>query len=235
MVKPGNILMREKIISLFISDTHIGVRHNNTKKLLEILDHYEFENLFLVGDIIDMTAMKKGVFWKKHYGDIVKKIIKLSKKSRIVYIIGNHDFYLRSTSPQNCFICEIVDEYVYRDILIIHGDKFDTLMYNRKYLYMLGDFGYSAVIWLDKIFGFKGKLSKGAKKLVKNTSNYLGNFYKTAEAYTISKSCGRIVCGHTHIQEYKKMKIEYYNCGDFRESCGYIVEDINGNLCLKSV
>ena len=64
-----------KVKSLFISDLHIGVKHNNVKALLEILDDYEFENLFLVGDIIDMTKIARKPRWKKSYGKFFKKLM----------------------------------------------------------------------------------------------------------------------------------------------------------------
>lgn len=223
----------DKIKSLFISDTHIGVKYNNTKKLLDILESYDFKNLFLVGDIIDMTAMKHGVFWKKHYGQLIKKLIKLSETTNIIYITGNHDFYLREFTPFEFSSCKIVDEYIYGDTLVIHGDKFDTLISKRKYLYMFGDYGYNLVIRLDRIFNFEGGLSKRAKKIAKRASNYFNDFYKTAEKYTILKKCKRIICGHIHIQEYRPMAVEYYNCGDFRESSTYIIENLDGTFELK--
>lgn len=223
----------DKVKSLFVSDTHIGVKHNNVKRLIEVLEQYEFENLFLVGDIVDMTALRKKMFWKKHYGHLLKKLVKLSENTNIVYITGNHDHYLRDFTPFEFSLCKVVDEYIYKDILIIHGDKFDTLINKRKYLYMFGDYGYNLVIRLDKVFNFQGGLSKRAKTLAKAASNYLNDFYKTAEKYTIAKNCTKVICGHVHIQEYRKMNIEYYNCGDFRESQTYIVENLNGTLELK--
>lgn len=223
----------DKIKSIFISDTHIGVRHNNVKKLIEVLDMYDFENLFLIGDIIDMTALRKRMFWKKQYGYFIKKLIKLSEKVNIVYITGNHDYYLREFTPFEFSLCKVVDEYIYGDMLLIHGDKFDTLINKRKYLYMFGDYGYNLVIRLDKMFNFQGCLSKRAKRIAKQASNYLNDFYKTAEKYTLSKDCKKIICGHVHIQEYREMNVEYYNCGDFRESSTYIIENLDGTLELR--
>lgn len=223
-----------KVKSLFVSDIHIGVKHNNIKALLEILDEYEFENLFLVGDIIDMTKIAVKPRWKKSYGKFFKKLIDLSANTNIIYITGNHDHMLREFTPFDIGPFEIVDEYIYKDILLIHGDKFDRLVYQRKWLYMLGSFGYDLMIWLDDTFNMKGVLSKKAKRITKKTSNYLNDFYETARRYTKSKKCSKVVCGHTHMQEWRKIKdICYYNCGDFRESSTYIVERLDGTLCLK--
>ena len=53
--------MKEKIKvkSLFISDLHLGNYNSQADKVLDVFKKYEFENLFLVGDIIDMTYMKR--------------------------------------------------------------------------------------------------------------------------------------------------------------------------------
>ena len=223
-----------KVKSLFVSDLHIGVKHNNIKSFLQILDEYEFENLFLVGDIIDMTKIAKKPRWKKSYGKLFKKLIDLSQATNIVYITGNHDHILREFTPFNMGGFEIVDEYTYKDILLIHGDKFDRLVHNRKWLYAFGSLGYDLVIWIDETFNLKGVLSKEAKRITKKSSNYLNDFYETARRYTKLKNCSKVICGHTHMQEYRKIKdITYYNCGDFRESSTYIIEDLNGNIELR--
>ena len=227
---------RIKIKSLFLSDLHMGVKHNNVKTAIGLLDMYEFENLFLLGDIIDMTSLKRRAHWKKSYGDFIKKLISLSKTTNIVYLTGNHDYYLREFTPFCCGVCDVRDEYIYKGRLLIHGDKFDTLIYKRRYLYALGDFGYNFVIWLDKFLKFNGVLSKSAKRWVKATCNYLDDFYGTAAKYTKSKDCHTVICGHTHHQEYRLIDdVKYYNCGDFRESKAYLIEDLNSNLILKTV
>jgi len=53
--------------SIFISDTHLGSLHNNSKKLFNLLENIETEQLFLVGDIINNYASKE-------HPDIVKFI-----------------------------------------------------------------------------------------------------------------------------------------------------------------
>lgn len=223
-----------KVKSLFVSDLHIGVKHNNIKELLETLETYEFENLFLVGDIIDMTKMAKKPKWKKSYGKFFKKIIELSQNTNIIYITGNHDHFLREFTPFNIGPFEIVDECIYKDILLIHGDKFDRLVYSRKWLYLFGTFGYDLVIWIDETLNLKGVLSKKAKRITKKASNYLNDFYETARRYAKSKKCSKIICGHTHIQEERQIKdVIYYNCGDFRESSTYIIENIDGSIQLR--
>lgn len=224
---------RENIESLFISDIHIGCGNNNIGHVLEILDEYKFNNLFLVGDIIDCWALAKKWRWKKKYGKLINKLIELKKEGvNIVYVLGNHESSVRSFCPLHLAILDIYDEYIYKDILIIHGDKFDTILEKRKYLYYLGDFSYRVLIYLNVLFP---NLSRSAKKFAKDRVNYLSDFYNVAAKYTLVKKCRRIVAGHTHFQEKRIVDgVEYWNCGDFREDSSYIVEKLGGNLELRN-
>ena len=45
--------------------------------------------------------------------------------------------------------------------------------------------------------------------------------------------CDSIMMGHIHTPEI--IDGEYYNTGDFIESCSYIIEDLEGNIILKYV
>jgi UDP-2,3-diacylglucosamine pyrophosphatase LpxH len=226
-------MAKRHIKSLFVSDIHIGTKHNNAKKLLRVLESYEFENLFLVGDIIDLTALNKKPRWKKSYGKLLRLIIELSRKTNIIYVTGNHDFYLREWTPFTTEIGFVCDEYQYGDRLIIHGDKFDTLIYKKRWLYGLGSWAYETIITLDRLFHFDGGLSRRGKKMVKKAVNYLNDFYETARVYTKRRQCTTVICGHTHMQEYRQLDgVEYYNCGDFREGCDYLIEELDGSLHL---
>jgi UDP-2,3-diacylglucosamine pyrophosphatase LpxH len=49
----------EKIRTLFISDVHLGTKKSQAEKLLEVFKNYEFEQLVIVGDFIDLTALKR--------------------------------------------------------------------------------------------------------------------------------------------------------------------------------
>ncbi len=69
-----------KVKSIFISDVHLGSKKSQTDKLLEVLKIYKFENLFIVGDFIDIIAMKRKFYWNQESSKIIQKILKLSNK-----------------------------------------------------------------------------------------------------------------------------------------------------------
>ena len=85
-----------KIKTLFISDVHLGTSKCQADKLLQVLKDYEYEKLIIVGDFIDLTSLKRKFFWKPDHSTVIQKILRSSRKgTEVVYILGNHDFYLR--------------------------------------------------------------------------------------------------------------------------------------------
>jgi UDP-2,3-diacylglucosamine pyrophosphatase LpxH len=47
----------------WISDFHLGTKGSKAEALLDFLREHEFEQLYLVGDIIDVWALRRGRFW----------------------------------------------------------------------------------------------------------------------------------------------------------------------------
>jgi UDP-2,3-diacylglucosamine pyrophosphatase LpxH len=240
----------QKIKTLFISDIHLGNKNSQTDKLLEVLKQYEFQNLFIIGDFIDMTTLKRKFYWNQEHSTVIQKILKLSRHDiNVVYLIGNHDFYVRDIIREgninlgNILIC---DEYIYisikgEKILLVHGDCFDGFVATHKLLYIIGDFGYELsmkINWLynkiRKIFGLNyWSFSAYLKKKVKNIIKFLTEYKKASMELVKDKNCDSIMMGHTHSPEIIQGK--YYNTGDFVESCSYIIEDLSGNFYLKFI
>lgn len=228
----------QKIKNLYLSDIHLGCKENNVEKASEVLDLYDFEKLFLVGDIIDIKELKK---FKDKEIDFLKKVLEISKTKQIIYIQGNHERgFFETFNYHNISFCK---EFIDDDKLIIHGDLFDTIIGKWRFLYTIGSIGYNLSIEFDekinklkKKLGFskKTKISKILKKLVKNSVNYLSDFKNTALAYAKHKKCKTVICGHTHQQELMlSLTMNYINCGDFRQDATYLVEHLNGAFELK--
>ena len=238
----------KKIKTLFISDIHLGNKNSQPDKLLTILKEYEFENLFIVGDFIDMTSLKRKFYWNEQHSTVIQKILKLSRHGvNVTLLIGNHDFYIRSIiKDQNINLGNILicDECIYTSIsgekiYITHGDCFDGFIATHKLLYLIGDIGYEVSIKINKIYNKIRKLfglnywsfSSYIKKRVKNVIKFLTEYKKTSMILVKERGCDSILMGHTHSPEI--VAGEYYNTGDFVESCSYIIENLNGNIELK--
>jgi len=139
-----------KVKALFISDVHLGSRGSNDKKVLELLKEVETEYLFIVGDFIDGWLLQKKHYWPQSHTNLVQKILKLSKKkTKVIYITGNHDEFLRSYVDFDFGNIIIADEFIYDGYLIIHGDKYDGVV-KLQWLGKLGASGYELAINIDR-------------------------------------------------------------------------------------
>jgi UDP-2,3-diacylglucosamine pyrophosphatase LpxH len=241
----------EKIKTLFISDIHLGTNKCQAEKLLEVFRKYEFENLIIIGDFIDLTSLKKKFYWKESHSTVIQKVLRMSRKEiNVIYILGNHDYYLRGLiQEQNINIGDILicDEFYYTTdkgerIYICHGDQFDGFIRMHPFLYGLGDFAYELSFKINKlynkirdIFGLEyWSLSSYLKSKVKNAISFINDFKILSIKKLEEVKCDSIMIGHIHtptIDIIGNGKY-YYNTGDMVESCSYMIEDSKGDIKL---
>lgn len=236
-----------KYKSIFISDVHLGTKFSNSKRLLDFFKHNESENLFLVGDIIDGWAIKRKFIWPQSHSDVIQKILKKARKGcNVVFITGNHDEFLRPFVPLVLGdSLDIANEYEYTSIngnkyLVTHGDFFDSITMTKKWLAILGDYGYELLLNLNQMLniirmrlGIKSKwsLSKYIKDNVKQSVSFITDFEDILSKHAKIKGYHGIICGHIHKAEIKDIdSIEYLNCGDWVESCTAVVETFEGEF-----
>jgi UDP-2,3-diacylglucosamine pyrophosphatase LpxH len=107
--------------------------------------------------------------------------------------------------------------------LVIHGDHFDLVVTQTKWIALLGDKAYDFAIAVNRIFnavrrrlGFGyWSLSKWAKLKVKNAVSYIGAFEKTLVAEARRHDVDGVICGHIHLAAiHRDFGIQYVNCGD---------------------
>jgi UDP-2,3-diacylglucosamine pyrophosphatase LpxH len=78
--------------TVWISDLHLGTKACRVEPLIDFLSSIECEYLFLVGDVIDLWALRRKWYWPQSHNDVIRKILKRSSKgAHVVYIPGNHD------------------------------------------------------------------------------------------------------------------------------------------------
>ena len=86
--------------------------------------------------------------------------------------------------------------------------------------------------WFRKLFKMNyWSFSAYIKKRVKNIIKFLTEYKKASMVLVKEKGCNSIMMGHTHSPEI--ILGEYYNTGDFVESCSYIIETLEGNIELR--
>jgi UDP-2,3-diacylglucosamine pyrophosphatase LpxH len=231
--------------SIFISDIHLGSEGSQADGVNSFLKNHSCDNLFLVGDIIDGWKLRKRVFWPQSHSLVIRQIINKQRHgSKVVYLTGNHDEFLREWLDVSLDIesIEIKDNHDYigldgKKYLVVHGDLFDGVHKMAKWLSYLGDNAYALLLKVNKVFnkirhlfGFGyWSLSAYLKANVKGAVNFIFDFESTLSDYCKSQGYDGVICGHIHTAVIKEINgVEYMNSGDWVESCTALVEHIDG-------
>ena len=224
--------MPQKIDALFISDVHLGSKGSKADELLTTLKLYQPESLYIVGDFIDGWLLKKRHFWPQSHTNVIRKILSFSKNgTKVYYVTGNHDEFLRSYDHLDFGNISIVDEVIVNGVWITHGDKWDTIIMWNKWIGILGSIGYEITLmlneWIKKIrakLGLRPKsFSKWIKTKVKNAVAFITSFETTLAKEAKSRDCHTVICGHIHTMSDKKIEgVRYLNTGDWIENCSWI-------------
>src|SRR5690606_23930905 len=133
-----------KVRTVFLSDVHLGARGAQVDILLEFLKRHDAETIYMVGDIVDGWKLKSSWYWPQSHNDLVQKILrKVRKGTRVVYVPGNHDEFLRPFAGMTFGGIEIRKSVIHeaadgRRYLVIHGDEFDVVVRNARWLALLG-------------------------------------------------------------------------------------------------
>ena len=230
----------------WISDVHLGTRGSNAEALLTFLRLYEFETLYIVGDLIDIWQLRRGIYWPQTHSDVIQKILRKGRKgSRIVYIPGNHDEFVADFFGSYGAI-EVEKHAIHttadgRRLLVMHGHELDTVVQNIKWLAHVGDFGYQTLLRLNhpvnlarRLIGLPlWSLSGYVKRRVKDAVSFIGKFEEAIVKYSKDYEVDGVICGHIHSPAIRNFgAVDYYNAGDWVESRSALLENAQGNIEL---
>jgi len=180
--------------------------------------------------------------WTEDHMKCVRKIIKLSSDTKVIWVKGNHDDFLSEFIPFNLGNISIVNEVDLiglngKKYLVLHGDIFDIFISDMKWLAKLGSLGYEMCLWLNKWYNkyreFRGfeyfSLSKVIKDNVKRATQYVGDFETHMVTHAKELGYDGVICGHIHKPELRVIDgIEYKNSVDYDENMTALVEDYEG-------
>jgi UDP-2,3-diacylglucosamine pyrophosphatase LpxH len=234
--------------TIFISDVHLGTPDCQAELLIDFLREHDAPTIYLVGDIIDCWRMKrKGFYWPQTHNDVVQKLLRKARKgTRLIYVPGNHDELLRDYQGVHFGGIEVRERDVFetadgKRLLVIHGDEFDMVVMNHRWLAHLGDMAYGFAMWTNKWHNRTRKLlglrywsfSRWAKLKVKSAVNFISNFEEVLADEARKHGADGVICGHIH-HAVNEMRggIRYINTGDWVESCTAIVEHEDGRMEL---
>lgn len=231
--------------ALFISDLHLGTRGCQAELMLDFLRHHDADTIYLVGDIIDGWRLRTGWYWPQTHNDVIQKLLrKVRKGSRMIYLPGNHDEFVRDYIGMSLGGVEVMRNTIHtavdgRKYLITHGDEFDVVVRHARWLALLGDWAYVAALATNTYFNLlRRKLgfpywsfSAWAKFKVKNAVSFIGAFEEALAQEAVRHGVDGVICGHIHHATIRPMNgVTYVNAGDFVESCSVAVEHFDGRL-----
>nr|WP_316654435.1 UDP-2,3-diacylglucosamine diphosphatase [uncultured Gellertiella sp.] len=233
--------------TLFLSDIHLGSKAAKTSFLLDFLKHHDAETIVLVGDIVDGWRLKRSWYWPQDCNDVVQKLLRKARKgTRIIYIPGNHDEFLRSFPGRHFGGIEVADRIVHeaadgRRFLVVHGDEFDVVVRNARIVAYLGDWAYDMAMHINQGLAALRRLcglpywsfSAWAKQQVKRAVNFIGDFQTVLADEARRNGADGVICGHIHHAVITEIGgITYINTGDWVESCTAIAEHADGRFEL---
>ena len=238
--------MQKTYRSIFVSDVHLGTKDCKADQLNNFLKHNSCDTLYLVGDIIDAWKIQQNKWrWKQSHTNVVRRVLGHAKRgTRVVFIAGNHDEFLRPMIPYGFSFGSIEihnqTEHIGADgkhYLVTHGDLFDGITRLAPWLSILGDKAYDFILtlnsrfnWLRHRLGFGyWSLSLYLKQRVKRALDFIFQFERNLAAYCKKRGFDGVICGHIHHAEIKEIDgVVYMNDGDWVESMTALVEHHNG-------
>jgi UDP-2,3-diacylglucosamine pyrophosphatase LpxH len=235
-----------KYKTIFISDVHLGTKDCKAELLNNFLKNNSCDTLYLVGDIIDGWKIQQNKWrWKQTHTNVVRRILGYAKRgTRVIYIAGNHDEFLRQMLPYNINLgnVEIYNQFEHigvdgKHYLVTHGDLFDGITRLAPWIAFLGDKAYDVILTINTHYNYFRRrcgwgywsLSKFLKARVKRAVDFIFRFEKNLSAYCKRKGYDGVICGHIHHAEIKEIDgTIYMNDGDWVESCSALVEHEDG-------
>lgn len=241
-------MQEQQVRSIFLSDIHLGTRGCQAERLLDFLRHHESDHLYLVGDIVDFWAMSRGIHWTAAQNTVVQKVLRRARKgTRVVFVPGNHDEALREYVGTTFGDIRVETDWVHetadgRRFLLVHGDEYDQVTRHHRWVAVLGDVAYNALVRLNnglsrvrRRLGVAGywSLAGYAKRKVKTAVNFIFDFEDSVIRGARERGVDGVICGHIHWATIRDIDgLTYVNCGDWVDSCTAIVEHHDGRLEL---
>lgn len=236
-----------QVRTLFISDVHLGTPDCQAALLSQFLKRYQFEQLYLVGDVFDLLAMRKRSVLPRAQQALVMQIIRLARQGvHVTFIPGNHDALLRRFCGFNLHGLKIERRAIHqtadgRRLLVTHGDEFDGDVQVPSWLHHLGDRLHAGLLKANR--GCNGirhlmglpywSLAGAVKRRLGSAQRYIDRYRQAALREVNKQQVAGIVTGHIHQADMLMTEAGLYlNTGDWVEHCTALIEDPQGRLSL---
>lgn len=233
--------------TIFLSDIHLGTRGCQAERLLDFLARHDAGTIYLVGDVIDGWKLRKGWYFPPAHSDVIHALLARAKNgTRVVYVPGNHDEFVRPYVGHAFGAVEVLDRIIHetadgRRLLVLHGDQFDVVLRWARWASVLGSALYNALLAANGVVnrvrrlfgGGPWSLSDWAKRTIKGAVNFIGDYEKALVEEAGKAGADGIICGHIHHAAiHDRFGIAYVNTGDWMENCTAVVEHFDGRMEL---
>ncbi|HMO34018.1 MAG TPA: UDP-2,3-diacylglucosamine diphosphatase [Lacibacter sp.] len=235
--------MKTHYRTIILSDLHLGIRNSRVKEVVTFLREHKCDTLILNGDIVDGWQLRKSGEWKKKHTQFFRILMKYLYRynTKVIYLRGNHDDFLDEILPFSFGPFVIKRTHILQSgakkYFVVHGDIFDTVTTQLKWLAKLGDVGYTFLLWLNRHYNQyrvrRGlpyySLSQVVKAKVKSAVSFISDYEEQLCEVAKAHHCDGVICGHIH-QAADKMigPIHYLNSGDWVETMSALVETHDG-------
>jgi UDP-2,3-diacylglucosamine pyrophosphatase LpxH len=229
--------------TIVLSDLHLGISNAHPREVIHFLRRHTCDTLILNGDIIDGWQLAKSGKWKKKHTAFFRLLMKWlsSTETRIIYLRGNHDDFLDEVLPLEIGNFSILRSHVHesfgRKYYVVHGDIFDAVTTQLKWIAKLGDVGYTFLLWANRHYNrYRTRrglpyysLSQVVKNKVKKAVSFVTDFETTLASVARAEKCDGVICGHIHQPADKQIDgVHYLNSGDWVETLSAVVETREG-------
>ena len=188
-----------KLGAIFLADAHYpNHKREEFLKLLNSINTQKIQTpqLILMGDIFDLLV-GNSPYLKKRFTNEIALINQIAQKIEVIYLEGNHDFYLRPLFSRDVHIVPIEKQ----PLTLTHNNKSYALSHGDKYVMKRRYKLYTKLIRLpivlkllpDTIAVNKLK-SMQEKKICKEIQNFKQLVAKIAQNYNTNY----IIEGHYH-------------------------------------
>lgn len=237
---------RSSYRTVVLSDIHLGSRFSKVKEVGDFLSSVDCERLIFNGDTIDGWQLQKkdDAFWGTEHSRFFRIIMKMVEKhgTEVFFLRGNHDDFLDKIIPMSMGKLNILKDMILESgsdkYYVTHGDVFDSITSNMKWMARLGDVVYNILLRINvmynRIQSLRGRpyysFSQAIKNSVKKAVSNASDFDKMLTDMARTKGCQGVICGHIHRPEDRFIDgVRYLNSGDWVETMSALAEDFDGN------
>ena len=194
--------------AIFIADSHYPHFGDELVEILRAIEQKRLisSQLILMGDIFDLL-FGCGEYIKSFSSDGIELLNKLSKTIEIIYLEGNHDFYLKPLFPEiQIYPREYQPvEFKLNDkkVILSHGDRFETGIGYEIYSFLIRHPVVLNILRVAEKFVIDKNINHlKSKKICKEFKDFEKRVDKILQNYP--KDTDLVIEGHYH--QGKKIK-----------------------------